>query len=137
VRAADDSLINIENSQKTNITLHLLGPHPCRCHLPLPALPLRGRAHQMRRCADMRTNKKCCFGQTYWIFDGRAWVRPSSDSEVVMVHPEYSERQLVILSGPYIKWELRRDPIVSYHRGNYASGVSEHHLSSCTTPTAP
>ena len=104
-------LINLENSEETNLIYTSSTPIPADATPPAHLRFDCPEGHT--KCGDVliwasRNRKKACLVHAYWVFDGRAWVRPR-DSEVMMVHPEHSEYQLAILSGPYIKWELKRD----------------------------
>ncbi|KAF8587630.1 hypothetical protein K439DRAFT_797207 [Ramaria rubella] len=106
-------LINLEHSQETNLVYTACDPISADATPP---------AHLRFDCPDghtkrgdvliwaSRVRKKACYVHACWVFDGTAWVKPSSDSEVMMDHPEHPEYQLVILSGPYVKWELKPDP---------------------------
>ncbi|KAF8518650.1 hypothetical protein BU17DRAFT_90704 [Hysterangium stoloniferum] len=57
-----------------------------------------------------RVHKKACFVHACWVFNGSTWVKPSSFSEIMMDHPQKPNYQLVVLSGPYVKWEAKADP---------------------------
>ncbi|HEV7738330.1 MAG TPA: hypothetical protein VGO47_13280 [Chlamydiales bacterium] len=108
-------LINLESSKDTNIVYTSFDdilPNATQPTLPSSVCwdspEVRSKAGDVVLWAS-RIRRKACHVHTCWVFDGNAWIKAVSDTEVKLSHPTNSRYQLVILSGPYVKWEIKKE----------------------------
>jgi len=105
-------LINLEDSEETNIVYTSSTPilpdatPPASIHFESPEI--QSKSGDVLIWAS-RVRKKACFVHACWVFNGKQWVKQVSSSDIQMDHPVHPDYRLVIVSGPYVKWELKPD----------------------------
>ncbi|KIJ49243.1 hypothetical protein M422DRAFT_45148 [Sphaerobolus stellatus SS14] len=103
-------LINLEDSEETNIVYS--SNDPISVDATIPSTVRFESPETKSKPGDVliwasRIQKKACLVHACWVWCGDKWVKPVPTSEVYMDHPVRSDYQLVVLSGPYVKWEVK------------------------------
>ena len=107
-------LINLDGSEETNLVYAANDPIASDAsppaHLRFTSPDGQTKRGDVLLWASLIKRRGPCIVHGCWVFDGTAWVPLNLHSQVKMEHPEHSEYQLEVSSGPYVKWELKPDP---------------------------